>query len=341
MVVIVGFTSWKAGFVSHDPFHMANFYATMLGALLAFRLPAEATVRIATGAVIAGIAVAGFTTNFDGYPRVNLIANVGSGAESLATLLLPERLDDEIAANKAALVEEYALDAETLELLEGRTIHADPAEVAAIWAYGLDWAPLPVFQPYLAWTSELDRRNAERLASDAEAPEAILREAENRLGRVPAFDSPAAMVEMLCRYEAERSDGRWQVLGRVPDRCGEREQLETATATWGESIPVPEAGPGELVVAEVDGAEPSGLGRLATMLHRGAAYRVSFDGGAPFVFVPATAGNGLLLRAPAGADYPDGFALAPNAGTITFTGGSPGDELDVSFYSIPIEPGGA
>ena len=341
MVAIVAFTAWKAGFVSHDPFHMANFYATMLGALVAFRLPAEAVVRIATGAVIAGIAVAGFTTRFEGYPLTDPIANLGDGVATLATFADPGRLDDEIAESRASLADAYGLDQETVDLLDGRSVHVDPAETAAIWAYDLDWAPLPAFQPYVAWTPELDRRNAERLADDAEAPELILREAENRLGRFPAFDSPEAMVEMLCHYEAVRTDGRWQVLERVADRCGERESLGTVEGAWDEPIPVPEAGPDELVIAAVEGVQVEGTERLAALLHRARARRVSFDAGDGYVFIPATAGDGLLLRAPAGADYPDGFALAPNASEVRFTGGPAEEPIEIEFYSVPIDPGGA
>lgn len=341
MVAVVAFTAWKAGFVSHDPFHMANFYATMLGALVAFRLPAEAVVRIATGAVIAGIAVAGFTTRFEGYPLTDPIANLGDGVATLATLADPGRLDDEIARSRASLAAAYGLDQETVDLLDGRSVHVDPAETAAIWAYDLDWAPLPAFQPYVAWTPELDRRNAERLADDTEAPELILREAENRLGRFPAFDSPEAMVEMLCRYEAVRTDGRWQVLERVRDRCGERKSLGTVEGAWDEPIPVPEAGRNELVIAAVEGVQVEGTERLAALLHRARARRVSFDAGDGYVFIPATAKDGLLLRAPAGADYPDGFALAPNASEVRFTGGPAEEPIEVEFYSVPIEPGGA
>ena len=44
-------------------------------------------------------------------------------------------------------------------------MHLDPSEAAAVWAYELDWRPLPVFQPYIAWTQDLDERNAEAVAS--------------------------------------------------------------------------------------------------------------------------------------------------------------------------------
>ena len=87
----------------------------------------------------------------------------------------------------------------------------DPSEVTVAWANDLDWRPLPVFQPYMAWTEDLDRRNAETMASD-DGPQRILRQNLNALGRYPAFESPAAMIAMLCTFEALRTTEEWQVL---------------------------------------------------------------------------------------------------------------------------------
>jgi hypothetical protein len=335
MLALVAYTAFKAGFVSHDEFHMATFFSTMLGACLAFGLPARRRVRIGAGIAIAGVAVAGFTPAFEGYPMTNPLENVRNGASTVAALVEPGELTERIASSRAEMIADYGLDRRTLELLEGSSVHVDPAEVGVVWAHELDWRPLPVYQPYVAWTEELDRRNAEALGS-ARAPERILRRAANPLGRFPGFESPAAMIEMLCRYELLRAQGEWQVLGRVPNRCGPPRPIGSAEGTYGEPIPVPKAAPDDLVFARVDGVQVSGLERLEALLHRAEARQVSFDGGRPYVFIPAAAENGLILRAPAAIDYPGEFALAPNAEALTFLlDGEPAEqEIRAEFYAM-------
>ncbi|HEX6116090.1 MAG TPA: hypothetical protein VFY99_03250 [Solirubrobacterales bacterium] len=333
ILAIVAFTAFKAGFVSHDEFHMATFFATMLGACIALPV-SRLGLRIGAGLAIAGIAIAGFTPAFEGYPLTDPTENIRTGAETLATLADPGRLEDEIETSRAAAAAAYGLDERTLAALEGRTVHVDPAEAAAVWAYGLQWRPVPAFQPYVAWTEDLDDRNADALES-AGAPERILRQAANPLGRYPGFDSPATMVAMLCNYAPLHTGGAWQVLGRIPDRCGEPRSIGSASGASGEPIEVPPAGRGELVVGRVDGVQVDGLERLEAMLYRPGARRVSFDEGDGYVFIEGTAANGLLLRAPEGLDYPGEFGLAPNSDQIRFL--TPGtDEITVDFYAVPI-----
>ena len=342
MTALVAFAAVKGGFVSHDAFHMATFYVTMVGVCAAFPLPARTGARIAGMAAIAGTAAIALTTEFPGYPLTNPLENARNGVETVATMIDGARLDRELAANRDAVAASYDLDPETLELLEGRTVHVDPAETAAVWAYDLDWHPLPVFQPYMAWTEELDRRNADVVAA-ADGPDRILRENRDALGRYPGFESPAAMIAMLCNFEALRTTARWQVLERVPDRCGEPRPLGSAEGTYGEPFAVPPAPPNGVVFAGVHGIEVAGLERLQATLLRSRGRQVSFSGDErPYTFIPATANDGLLLRAPPSIDFPAPFALAPNADEVTFLYGDgddrPGTSLTVDFFSMPVRP---
>jgi hypothetical protein len=58
-----------------------------------------------------------------------------------------------------------------------------------------------------------------------------------------------------------------------------------------------------------------------------------------YTFVTGTAEDGLLISAPAGVDYPEPFALAPNAEpTFLLNGGAADDPITVDFYSMPVSP---
>jgi hypothetical protein len=337
MLALVAFTASKAGFVSHEEFHMATFYATLLGACLAVRAPPRREIRAGLALVVAAVAAAALTTTFEDYPMANPIENAREAGTTLADIALPGGLADRVDASRERMIGAYELDGGTLELLEGREVHVDPAEVGVVWAHELDWRPPPVFQPYAAWTEELDRRNAAALASE-DGPERILRRDASPLGRYPGFESPAAMIAMLCNFEALATDGEWQVLGRIPDRCGDPRPLASAAAAHGEPIRVPEAPPGELVIARARGVQVAGAERLKAMLYRADARRIAFDDGPEYVLVPETAGSGLLLRAPAGADFPDGFALAPNPETVRIAreGGPADATVELDLYAMPV-----
>ncbi len=348
ITAIVVFTRAMGGFVSHEVFHMAVFYATMLGLLIAFPLPPSPPIRYAALGAIVAAAAMGFTTHFDGFPKtdlpdyplVNPVENISNSVDTVATLA-SGRLDDEIAERRARLVEQYDVDPAGLAALEGHTVHLDPSETAAIWAYELDWQPLPIFQPYIAWTPELDERNAEAVASE-DGPERILRQNLDALGRFPAWESPAAMMEVLCNFEAVSTTGKWQVLARVPDRCGEPSPLKTIETEFGLPVRIPAAPAGNIVFARVNGVQVAGPERLRSALLRARGRQAQFSNGGDkiWLLIAATAGDGLIMSAPENIDFPGPYRFAPNAKEVTFLyeGGPAAKPITVEFFTLPVRP---
>ena len=355
---VVALASVKSGLVSHEEFHMATLYGTMMGVVVAFTVPAGSAVRWPALIAALAIAVATFTAADKDYPLINPAENVANAADTIVTAAVPGELEDEVDSNRSDLAAAHGLDPETLALLEGHSVHVDPSEASAVWANELEWNPLPIFQPYIAWTEELDRINAEEMASP-DGPDRILRQNLNALGHFPAYESPSAMLAMLCNFEPLRTTERWQVLGRVPDRCGEPVPLGSAEAAYGERVTVPEAPPGSLVFARVDGVVDTGLRRLTGLFTRPQIRKINFDsGGVPssllsgtphtglYTFLPGTAGDGLVMTIPPEADAPGPFRLSPNAlGFAIHLGPEPSDEpseetFDVEFFAMPIEPNG-
>jgi hypothetical protein len=367
---VIAFAAWKVGFVAHEPFHMGTFFGMMLGTCLAFAfwLPPRREIRIGAAIAITGVIAASYTNTFPGFPisaemeptygptgwTPNPVVTVRNGAETLATIVDTSRLADQIAQSRADLRADYGLDRRTLELVDEHAVHIDPSEVAAAWAYRLDWHPLPSFQPYSAWTPELDEQNAEAIASP-DGPERILRQNLNALGRYPGWESPAAMIEMLCNFRPLRTTSSWQVLERIPDRCGEPKPLETVTGTFSAPILVPKPPRDSVVFGRVQGVQISGREDAKTFLERARHRQVAFDtvSGEPastlttppydgrFVFIPGTAENGLVFRASPGVDYPDPFAIAPDAEAVTFyldRSDEAHDPITIEFFSMPVRP---
>ncbi len=349
IAAVTGFAVFKEGFIRHDRPHAALFFWTILiaAALLATRLDRPRLMRAAPALallVVPAIIVTGRTYE----PKFNPVTHADDFGSTVRDFFSRSRRADRGIRGALYLKATYRLEPATLRLLEGRTVHVDPWEVGAVWAYGLDWDPLPVLQNE-AYTPRLDEINAGALSSRT-APDRILRLDPRRIepglyptaaldNRLPAHDSPAARRAMLCNYEAIRTGKDAQVLRRVPNRCSAPRPLRSVDTSYGAEIKVPvPRHPDEVVFARVHGAEVSGLGRVRAFAYRAPAQSVRFNGNprTAYRLIPATAEDGLLMRTPRRVDYPRPFALGPRGRTVTFTKGDSTAPLAVDFYSMRV-----
>lgn len=343
LVAIAAFILFKEGVVRTDAGHLSLYFSS--ACVLWVAIPWAHSRWPWLLAVAALIALAGIPVRPPGLPtRLDPVDNVRLAGESVRTLVSPGRRAEIERTGREGLQALYAIDPRMLAELRGRTVAVEPWEVAAAWAYELDWRPLPVFQNYSAYTAELDRLNADD-AADPDGPQRILR--ENPLLVLPEFetrdldnryigwDPPEQARAVLCNFVPLATDERWQVLGRVPDRCGPERALGSVEAGEGEPVEVPAPGPGEVVFVRIDGAEVGGLEKLTTMLLHARIRDAVLDGTARYRLIPETAGDGLLLRADqrAVADL-GGFSPVPQARTIAVEGG--GGELRYEFFATTL-----
>jgi dolichol-phosphate mannosyltransferase len=332
------FISFKHGFVRHDGLHSVGFFAAMFAGLLAFTWPVErrreALVALGT-ALVAFLAASGF-----GWQRFDPIDTTSLAVDDVGTLV-GDRFGG-VGRSRLWLQALYGVDPQTLDELRGRTVNIWPWEAGVAWAYPeFEWRPFPVIQSYSAYTRDLDELNREFLASDR-APDRILRHLTPTIdGRLLQFDSPAATVEMLCRYEEIRKTTALEVLARSPDRCGEPERLATVTARSGEAVAVPAAAPaGELVFARVHGAGPSAYERLRTLVYKLGERRIILNGLLNYRFVPGTAIGPLLMQVPQSADFTGPFRLSPDATSVAVDTRDD-RRLTIEFFRLPIRGPGA
>ena len=111
------------------------------------------------------------------------------------------------------------------------------------------WSPEPVVQAYSAYTTYLDDLGSAFLASPR-APQMVL-VWPLQFGfdsRDPYMDPPTTEMVIYCHYHQLRARGPWQVLQRVPDRCGRPAVIARERTRFGEPVDVPGA-PGRMVVA--------------------------------------------------------------------------------------------
>lgn len=339
------YAALKHGFVRHDEHDIVFFGESMLiGVAVAGSFAGRG--RLASGVpVVAGLVLLLAYVHADGARLVDVVnpwPSLRTAGQDARYALSPGRRAAAETEARARLRASYGLDPATLAVLAGQTVHVRPWEAQVAWAYPeLHWRPVPVFQEYSAYTPALDRLDADFLSGPT-APQRILTEDTTIDFRNPDWESPEAMVAMACHYRQLVAQPRWQVLGRVPDRCGEAQPLGVVRARVGETVAVPDT-PGRdvLVVARIRGLDDSPLYGLRSSLLRIPEVHVALDGGRRYRLVPGTAADGLLVRAPAdpaiaGFDQP----FAPDSTTtlrVEGGGWGLGSTLEVEFTAIPLD----
>jgi hypothetical protein len=349
------FTAWKHTVVINHPSYAALFASLMVTPWVAFRW--SGSLRYLALGAIAALSILFFPVSGESPSELaHPIKRAGEARHQLEALLLPDHRAEARENAKRLMRATYRLDPATLDAMRGRTVMVFPYEVGIAWAYDLDWELLPI-PPYLAYTSRLDDLDRDAV-EDPEGPELILRHracgavADEAHQACPPLDSfgptylphevPATTIAMACNFRRLRTTRRFQLLERTPDRCGRERKLGSVTAGEGEPVEVPEPpAPDALVVARVDGIQPSGLERLRTFLYRAAARYEQIDGGAPYQVVPGVMEDGLLLRVPPFLGSGP-FPLAHDATTIALATESgfaaSGGPYRIDFYAMTILP---
>ncbi len=306
--VIWFYGAFKLGFVRHDGHDIAFFGETLaVGATLAAGTAAGGTgawrwvrkVMGVAGTVVLLVALLA-VSDLDIPTIVNPLPGLARAGADLPILASRASMDREMAKSRSNLARRYyKLSPAILGALRGRTVHVHPWEAGIAWAYPeMRWRPLPVFQEYSAYTAELDQLNADFL-NGPRAPERILTQELSIDRRNVDWESPAAMVAMVCRYRQVVAEAKWQVLERVPNRCGPSQTLAVVKAQVGDNVKVPET-PGRevLVLAKISGLDNSILYGLRSTLWRAPEVYVSLNGPRRYRIVPGTAANGLIVRSP-------------------------------------------
>lgn len=341
LVALAAFVTFKYGILRYDSSHVAIAFSTALAIWLVMPWSRQRSTLM-----LCGMAAIGFVAlhSYPYPPRLDAIDNIERFGEQVETLVSPGRQDEISDAGREVMQKTYGLDTRTLAALKGRGVQIDPWEAAVAWAYDLDWSPLPVFQNYTAYTSKLDRLNTEEV-EDPNGPERILRENPAAVdpnaavrgfgGRHAAWDPPEQNLAVVCNFAPLRTTEKWQVLGRIDDRCGEPRPILSVPGGPGSVAQVPAAKPGEIVIVKIQDAAPSGIEKLRALLWRpGFRYAYLNGGGVFYQIVPGTATDGLMVSTGPGVDSSGAFVQIPGVQDIRLEG--VGGEIRYDFYRVPI-----
>lgn len=307
----------KEGFVRYDV-HALQFFGAV--ALVALAFAWRGGLRWA-GLALVGGAILATAVAPDGvlYP-------VAANVRAAATIA-----DTHLGRARAEARARLGVPATQLAFLRGHTVDSVPYETSAIWAYGLRWRPEPLLQWYMAYDAHLDAMNARGVRAERVL---VQRTTTATDAKVPAFEAPATYLALLCNYRELAADGSWETLGRTADRCGAPRELAAAHFAANETIVVPPARPGELVVAHVH----MPVSHLLSAIAKPFSFPHITIGGNTYRLVAETASGPLVVREPASAgrspffggytEY-DSFSLS-RAATVEF------DAIPIHGSSAPV-----
>jgi hypothetical protein len=342
LVALAAFAIYKEGVVRVDAGHLTVYFANACVLWIA--------VGFAPGRrwFIPAVALLVFLASLPLRPagtadNLNPFSNLHYAFDQARNLASPGRRVAAMEDGRRGLKATYALEPGALAAVRGHTVAVEPWEAGVAWAYHLDWLPQPVFQNYSAYTPALDRMNAATIESP-DGPERLLRENAQVVdaefptpdidNRFLGWDPPEQARAVLCNFAPLYTSERWQVLGRVPDRCGPERALGTVEAAAGQSVPVPAPEPGTVVFARIGGAGVSGLERVQNFLLHARSRHAVVNGETRYRLVAETAGDGLLMRAAPGIAESGPFDPVPEARTIAVEGGSA--TLTYEFFSMSV-----
>ena len=194
------FLAWKHGFVRADG-HVINFFVAAAVMVPMLGMAARGRNAVIASAAATWVAYAGLgwsAATFGLAPQD--LAQPARLFTGLAYVVHPLQTARTLRAASAAALEGDQLLPDARHRIGTAGVDVIPSETAIVYANGLRWRPLPVFQSYSAYTPKLDELDRARLA--ASGANITLMKYEDIDARYPLSVEPATFSELACRYRA-------------------------------------------------------------------------------------------------------------------------------------------
>ncbi|MDH6247301.1 hypothetical protein [Mycobacterium sp. OTB74] len=309
------------------------------------KISRRAFVVVVAAIVLVGLGIGTAGTLAFGYPdrTVAAVQAPVQAVDRLVTLALPGHVDQRVEQAKARQRALYAIPDRFIKTVGSGTVHIDPDETSAIWAYDFAWRPAPGFQTYQAYTPALDDLNSESLVT---GPQFVL----SRLsptspatsivdGRLGVQESPRYSRALLCNYTVKGVENRWALFTHSGPHCGPLTELSQVPVRGNDVVTVPAPSrPDTAVLVGID-LQPTVVDRL----FRGTVApltipTVVLDAGT-YRLIAANAAEPFLVNTPASVA---GTNLQIHAHTISVGRAPSMGQSDVAarlrFYEMSVEP---
>ncbi len=317
--ILVFGTGWmaaKSGFVRFDghAFRFLWFVGIMAAVVVSrsepfFRTRSKVERRIGLIGLIPALLIV-LTILYAGVPGGARSLVTPNGARNLTRAMEPlvsgSRRAEITRIGTERILTWAELSPAEVEVLRGKRVHAESEDISVIWALGrtVRWKPNPIMQSTNAYLPKLDERNANGYRDANNGPEAVIYHAVPGDGHHPRFQSPAAVVALICNFVPSVPPTSFsQVLLRSSNRCGSERDRDVVRAKLGTRLvwkPLP-SDDNLVVVGRVHLARQP-LERLSAVIRvrpRSWTYQLGpFDNGGVYRFDPGTASQPHLLSIP-------------------------------------------
>lgn len=318
VLVVTAYFAFKQGFVRHDA-HSLFFFETLT--VFAAVLPWQKTQwREALAGAVAALVL--FAVAVD-RPIDGVVGPVGrakASAQALHTLLDGGLRTQHRRDGRRFILAQLGVPRDYVTDLRAHSAGAWPDEETIIWAAGGRYVPWSTFQPYQAYTPELDRRTADLLADARRAPARIVfRRAAHFDRRATAFEAPSALRALFCNYRRVSLSFQLQMWIHTENRCTTAARpVATVHAAWGQKVAIPAPStPNSFVYAEIEGVQVRGLEKLRSLALKSYIRVAVLDGRRRKRIIPAVAAEGPVLSAGAGIELARPYQLSAGATEIT------------------------
>ena len=325
--------SLKEGWVRHDAGHARIWYvALVVVAVSLLDLAPRRPRHLGVGVLVAAAALYAFSVDVPRTRLHQLATGPVRAVQQVADLTVASRAHAITSRAQVRLQAAFPLGREVLDQVGDRPVQVDLWETDVVWANGLRWRPTPVFQPYAAYTADLDARNAAALAR---GDRVVLRLPGTASidGRLAAWETPASLLALQCHFQAAPGSGPWLVhVPRPAARCSAPVRRSQVRVRAGQAVPVP-VYEGQETGVTVD-VRTSLVERARALLLKPSSPVLLRAGTGPFNrLVLATAqGAPLLLRVPP-TSLAAPLLIDPQPSDVT-VGGTGDDEVTLTFWSI-------
>lgn len=341
LVGVVTVITVKTAFGRLDAWHFSILLGLIVVAGIA--APCFATRRRAfvVTAATSVVVYLGVFAPFAYFHAVEALHAPVQAVDRLATLAVPGQVDQRVEQAKAAQRASYAIPDHFIKTIGSGTVHIDPTEASAAWAYNLAWRPPPVFQTYAAYVPALDYLNSESLTN---GPQFVLSQLSSASpatgidGRLGVQEAPRYSRALLCDYTASSVEHHWALFTHTGSHCGPLTALSQASV-HGNTVVVPSpSSPNMAVLVGID-LETTTVDRLfqgtvAPLV----GFNVGLDG-RTYRLVTRNAAEPFLVKTPPSAN---GTNLQIDAHTIrvsrTPLPGQPDANARLRFYEMRVEP---
>jgi hypothetical protein len=311
------FLAFRLGFTRLDGVHLGQTLLVLLGSLLALGMARRGWLAVAATVAAASLVFAGWQSSyFSTVEPAGLAARITGTTQALVSSGIRTTIN---GVTRNGITSELPLGAAVEDALANKGVHVDGSDTAVVYGYDLDWAPVPVFQSYSAYTTYLDGLNAAALR-DPDGPEVVLRGPAKSLNdRSPRWEAPAYYLELICSFAPVVTTDDWLVLERVDRRCqDEPTELETVSFQAGEAIAVPEVTEGSMLVASVH-TEASVVQTVAAALLRPISRLTVTADGRQYRLTAALQEGPLVLRMPETAGWDAQFVGGTDTNVLAFS----------------------